>query len=627
MIRTRYSHFRSRAFMVSFIQRRRYLATQALLILRNEGPGILLEKAIAVLRDRMVPKTYQRWIRCFDTLDVEARRLLEAEIARWGARPSISVLMAVGPADLPQLAAATRTVGRQRHPAWELCIACEPSIKGAMQRQSSSAADGSLQIRIAPGEDGESRSTALNRALKLATGDFIVLLDADGELAEQALYWVAKIVIAHPDVDLIFSDEDKVDGSGRRFDPWFKPDWNSALMLSCDAFGRLGAYRRSLVEQAGGFRPGFEGAEDYDLVLRCSQATAPARIRHVARVLYHRRTNQLQAEVRRTPPEANEAGRRAVNAHLVSRGIHATVRRASSVGYRVEYPLSSPLPRVSVLVPTTGQPHLLGPCLNWLLARTTYGNFEVLLLVNEAHRTIPERAQLLDRAAADDRVRVLGHPDQPFNFSRVNNRGADQASGDILCLLNDDTEVVTTDWLERLAARVTLDGVGAAGPMLYYPDDTIQHAGVILGIGGVATHDFRTMPRGHIGYFGGAALERDVSCVTAGCMAIRANVFRDLGGFNEELAIAFNDVDLCLRLRAAGWRIIWTPAVELTHHEFASLGPHNAPEGAARFSQDVAWMRRRWGAVLDDDPFYNRNLSLTRPYELAFPPRPCREPG
>ena len=158
--------------------------------------------------------------------------------------------------------------------------------------------------------------------------------------------------------------------------------------------------------------------------------------------------------------------------------------------------------------------------------------------------------------------------------------------------------------------------------MLYYPDDTIQQAGVVLGIGGVATHDFRLMPRGHIGYFGGAVLERDVSCVTAACMAIRASLFRDLGGFNEELAVAFNDVDLCLRLRSAGWRIIWTPTAELAHHEFASIGPHNAPERAAQFLQDVAWMRRRWGLVLDSDPFYNANLSLAQPYELAFPPRP-----
>jgi GT2 family glycosyltransferase len=276
---------------------------------------------------------------------------------------------------------------------------------------------------------------------------------------------------------------------------------------------------------------------------------------------------------------------------------------------------------VSILVPTTGNPTLLEPCLNSLLTRTTYGNFEVLVLVNETHRKIPERACLLDRVVADGRIRVLDFPDRPFNYSWVNNRGADQASGDILCLLNDDTELVTGDWLEQLVARVALDGVGAAGPMLYYPDNTIQHAGTILGIGGVADHVFRSAARGHLGYFGRACLEQDLSCITAGCMAMRASVYRDLGGFNEELAIAFNDVDLCLRIRAAGWRIIWTPAVELTHRESTSLGRHDAPERAERFSQDVVWMRGRWGPALDADPFYNRNLSLTRPYELAFPPR------
>jgi GT2 family glycosyltransferase len=260
---------------------------------------------------------------------------------------------------------------------------------------------------------------------------------------------------------------------------------------------------------------------------------------------------------------------------------------------------------VSVLVPTTGEPSLLEPCLASLLRRTAYPSFEVLILINAAHRRLPERAALLDRLAGDARVRVVEYPKRAFNYSWVNNRGAEQATGEVLCLLNDDTEVMTADWLDKLVARVALDGVAAAGPMLLYPDDTIQHPG----------------------YYGNAAMERDVSCVTAGCMAIRAQVFRDLGGFNEDLAIAFNDVDLCLRLRAAGWRIVWTPAVALRHREFASLGRHDAPERAARFAQDVAWMRRRWGRVLDDDPFYNRNLSFSRAYELAFPPRPHRDAG
>jgi O-antigen biosynthesis protein len=603
--------------MRSFQHRCRHYAGRVRDILRESGPAGLLEKILDSFGERLIPDAYRYWIFRYDRLGRQGRRALTAEIAGWKARPSISVLLTAGQPDLPRLAAAVRSVERQLYPAQELCIVLQPAARAALPGLA--AGPRKLRIEIADGAEHDGRAAALNRALKLATGDFIVLMDADAELSEQALYWLAKAAIAHPDAALVFTDEDAIDQRGRRFDPWFKPDWNPALMLSCNAFGRVGAYRRSLVERLGGFRPGFDGAEDHDLVLRCALATGPAGIRHVARVLYHRRARD-GAKREQMPPAASEAGRRAVEAYMNAAGIRATVTR-SAVGYQVDYAPPPRPPRVSVLVPTTGEPSLLEPCLTSLLRRTTYPSFEVVILINAAHRGIPERAALLDRLAGDARVRVLDYPDRPFNYSWVNNRGAEKATGEVLCLLNDDTEVITAGWLEKLVARVTLAGVAAAGPMLLYPEDTIQHAGVILGVGGVATHALRAAPRGHPGYFGNAAMERDVACVTAGCMAIGAQVFRDLGGFNEELAIAFNDVDLCLRLRAAGWRIVWTPAVELRHREFASLGRHDAPERAARFAMDVAWMRRRWGPALDDDPFYNRNLSLRRPYQLAFPPR------
>ncbi len=230
----------------------------------------------------------------------------------------------------------------------------------------------------------------------------------------------------------------------------------------------------------------------------------------------------------------------------------------------------------------------------------------------------------LNKVAKRPNVRTVEYSDRPFNYSWVNNLGAKQASGDILCFLNDDTEVIAADWLDQLVARVSLPQVAAAGPMLYYSDGTIQHAGVILGLGpsGIAGHACHREPRGSQGYFGRACLEQDVSCVTAACMAIRAEVFRTVGGFDEAMPLAYNDVDLCLRLRAAGWRIIWTPAAELVHHESASLGRHDAGERAEQYARDIALMRQRWQSTLNADPFYNRNLSLEHGYKLAFPPRP-----
>jgi GT2 family glycosyltransferase len=228
---------------------------------------------------------------------------------------------------------------------------------------------------------------------------------------------------------------------------------------------------------------------------------------------------------------------------------------------------------------------------------------------------------MLTKFADTSRIRVLVYPDRPFNYSWVNNWGANQASGSLLCFLNDDTRLITPDWLEQLAARVSLPGVAAVGPMLLYPDETIQHAGVILGLNGVAGHACHGLPIGDCGYFGRACLEQDVSCLTAACLMMRKNVFKDVGEFDEELPIAFNDVDLCLRLRAAGWRLVWTPAVKLYHHESASVGKHDSHERRNEFPQAVKLMRQRWGSALDSDPYYSPNLSLRRAFHLAFPPR------
>jgi GT2 family glycosyltransferase len=287
----------------------------------------------------------------------------------------------------------------------------------------------------------------------------------------------------------------------------------------------------------------------------------------------------------------------------------------------VGYELPSPVPRVSILIATTGAPQLIEPCLTSISTVTIYENFEILLLANERHRNAPDKADVWGRLGAIPRVRLMVHPDRPFNYSWVNNWGADQASGDLLCFLNDDTTVITPQWLERLAARVAQSGVAAAGPLLLYPNDTIQHAGVVLGLSGIASHACHRQARGSPGYLGRCCLEQDVSCATAACLMIRKSVFQALRGFDEELPIAFNDVDLCIRLRAAGWRIVWTPTVELYHHESASVGRHDSPARGEEFPAAVALMHKRWGAVLDSDPFYSPNLSLRRAFDLAFPPR------
>jgi GT2 family glycosyltransferase len=389
-------------------------------------------------------------------------------------------------------------------------------------------------------------------------------------------------------------------------------------MLSQNAFGNLGIYRLALVRRVGGFRSGYNGQYDYELVLRCASATLAQRIRHIPRVLYHHRDNNSETAI----DQSWTAGQRVLEEYLLRSGIYAIVKRAGSRGYQMEYPLPSPLPRVSILVPTTGNIKHLEPCLRSLLTLTSYENFEVLLLINEQNNNAHDlNSELSNWLATQPRVRTLFYSERPFNYSVVNNWGETQASGELLCFLNDDTAVITSDWLERMVARVLLPGVAAVGPMLLYPNDTIQHAGVILGLSGVAGHACHGLRRESSGNHGRAILEQDVSCLTAACLLIRRSVFREVGGFAEDLPVTFNDVDLCMRVTGAGWRMIWTPTVELYHHESASLGMPYSRERRAEISTAAALMRRRWGARLDDDPYYNPNLSLRRAFELSFPPR------
>ncbi len=303
---------------------------------------------------------------------------------------------------------------------------------------------------------------------------------------------------------------------------------------------------------------------------------------------------------------------------LVRRGIEAGAKITLNNYFQVDYRVPAVLPLVSILIPTACRSGLVERCLAKLLKATTYPHFEVLLLVNEA-----APRNLFESLATDARVRVVSYPDRPFNYSWINNWGVGQARGTVLCFMNDDTEIIRCDWLQQMVARLAVDGVGAVGPMLYFPSNTIQSAGVILGIGGVANHAHRFAPRHAAGYFGRAALEQDYSCITAACAVVSRQAFEEVGGFDEQFAVAFNDVYFCIRLTQAGWRNVWTGCVELYHHESATVGSHQSPERARQFREEEQLMLRKWGAVLASDKNYNPNLSLApgHTFKLAFPPR------
>lgn len=567
---------------------------------------------------------YQHWLRSYSQVDPAIVARLAAHVPRLPARPLISVIMPSYNVEPQVLRAAIESVRRQIYPHWELCISDDAStLEGTRALLEGYAAEDS-RIRVSFRASNGHISANSNSALDLATGDYVALMDADDLIPEDALFWVAHEIALDPDVDMLFSDEDKLDASGRRFDPYFKTAWNPALMQTQNAFSHLGVFRRGLVETVGRFREGYEGAQDHDLALRCADESAPTRIRHIPRVLYHWRVlpGSTAASLAAKPYAAN-AGQRAVRDHLDRRGIAGRVETAAASFYQVAYAPPDPQPRVSIIMPTTLRNAVTPRCLAAILGKTRYPDFELVLLVNEKDAgAIPELPQ-------DARLRTLTYRAEAFNYSSVNNFGVSQTQGDLVCFLNDDIEPITPEWLEALVARVNLDGVAAAGPMLFYPSDLIQHAGVLLGVGGIADHAFRNEPRGQTGYFARAALEQDFSALTAACLLVRRAAFEAAGAFDEGLPSAFNDIDLCIRLRRAGQRIVWVPAVEMVHHESATFGAPDSGARAAQYARDVATMRARWGAVLDNDPCYNPNLSLDhrRQFQLMAPPRIAFEPG
>ena len=305
------------------------------------------------------------------------------------------------------------------------------------------------------------------------------------------------------------------------------------------------------MQAVGGFRKGFEGSQDYDLVLRCAERTTPDRIRHIPRVLYHwRALPGSTASAASAKSYAWEAGRKAIAEHLQRLGVSAQVKPALQSYYQVDYDSPAPAPLVSVIVPTTLTSRTTAKCLNSILTKSSYENFQLVLLAQSDRVDAARRVAAFAKILEDPRVRVVGYEDQPFNFSRASNLGARSSDGSMLCFLNDDVEVITKDWLERMVARASLEGVAAVGAMLYYPSNAIQHAGVILGVDGLADHAWKHWPRGHAGYFGRAVLEQDLTCVTAACMLVRREAFETVGGFDESLPVAFNDVDLCIKIRA-----------------------------------------------------------------------------
>lgn len=567
-------------------------------------------------------RSYTAWVKQFDTVGAGERIVLRRDLRALPRHPLISIVMPVYNPDLAQLSSAIDSVRAQIYENWELCIADDASIDASVASILKQYASADSRIKVSFREHNGHIAACSNSALELATGEWVALLDQDDLLTEHALAVVAATIVEHPKAGLIYSDEDKIDESGARCSPFFKPDWNPELLLGQNYISHLGVYRRTLLREIGGFREGYEGAQDYDLALRCAEKLQPAQIKHIPRVLYHwRMVEGSVAAVAEAKPYAPKAARRAIADHLQRRNIEAAVVPCpeNREWHRVIYDLPEPYPLVSVVIPTRDQLALLQRCLASLREKTDYAPIEIVIVDNASIE--PETHAFLRDLAKDARVQVLTDADE-FNFSRLINRGARAARGEILALVNNDIETNTSGWLREMVSHAVRREVGAVGARLWYPDGTLQHAGVVLGLHGVASHAFQRFPPQPVSPMNRTfVLSQNYSAVTAACMVLRKRIFDDVGGFDENLPNNFNDVDFCLRLRERGWQIIWTPYADLIHHESASRGRDFGPTEHAQLYREAVYMQEKWGEQLRRDPFYSPNLSLSVGMTLAWPPR------
>ena len=553
--------------------------------------------------------SYSRWVMAHDTLDDSLRAQIRADIDAMEERPLISIILPVYNTPERWLRACLDSVRGQLYGFWELCISDDASTKPQVRSVLQEYAAKDDRIKVVFRERNGHISAASNSGLELATGNYVALLDHDDVLSEHALFHVAQTIIKHPEARLVYSDEDKIDEAGRRYDPYFKSDWNPVLFYGHNMFNHFGIYSLDLVRDVGGFREGYEGSQDYDLVLRCTERVTRDQVIHIPRILYHWRS--IEGSTAHQLGEKNyvlNAAEKALNSHFERQEIDAKITPIRGTGcWRVRYDLPKPEPRVSIIIPTRNGGETLRCCLDSIRDRTEYNNYEIIIVNNQSDEQ--DTIDLLERESRRERQRVILF-DEPFNFSRLNNFAVQQSVGDMLVFLNDDIEVITATWLAELVSLAIQPDVGAVGAMLYYPDDHIQHAGVIVGLGGVAGHAYSRKPRGHSGDKCRALLTQEMSAVTAACMAVKRDRFEDVRGFDESLAVAFNDIDLCLRLLEKGYYNIWTPNAELYHHESLTRGLDTTPSKRLRFEGESDFMRSRWGDTLLHDPYYHPALSL-----------------
>lgn len=548
---------------------------------------------------------YEEWYRNHRATGEE---LEKQRNARFPYSPLISILVPVYNTPEAFLKQMIQSVRKQTYSNWELCIAnADPTNQEVADiLKTASGKDRRIRVTDVPENKGIAQNT--NAALGIASGDYIGLLDHDDLLTPDALYEVVRVLNEEERPQVIYSDEDKVTTDlSEHFQPFMKPDFNLDLLRANNYICHFFVAEKELAEQVGGFHGEYNGAQDYDLILRCTERAE--KIAHIPRILYHWRVHKAStADNPASKMYAFDAGKRAIEEHLKRCGEKGIVSHTKDLGfYRVQYQVQEK-PLVSIIIPNKDHADMLDRCLK-SIEKSSYQNYEIIIVENNS-----EKEETFDyyKQLKSERIKVV-YWEGTFNYSAINNFGVRAAKGDFLILLNNDVEIITENWIEEMLSNCQRKDVGIVGAKLYYPDDTVQHAGIIIGIGGVAGNIFTGLPRSFTGYFHKASIQQDLSAVTAACMMVKRSVYEEAGGLEEKLQVAFNDVDFCLRVRKAGYLVVFDPYVELYHYESKTRGSENTKEKVRRFQSEIEYMRSHWLELLKKgDPMYNPNLTLTK---------------
>lgn len=583
------------------------MLVKALRYFKRNGLSATLDRAKVKLTKQDTQNAYFYWRKKYEIKpeEIEAQRG-----EHFSYEPQFSIVIPLFNTRPKFLKEMVDSIRNQTYSNWELCLADGTGEKSPLIPilKDYAAKDSRIRYEILTENKGISENT--NAAIRMAGGDFIVLADHDDIMPANALYECAKALNEDASIDVIYSDEDKVDMNGRKyFEPHFKSDFNIDLLCSMNYICHLFVVKKELVDQVGMLRSEFDGAQDHDFILRCCEKAK--NIHHIPKILYHWRCHiDSTAANPESKMYAFEAGKKAVEEHYKRIGVPAVVEHGQFYGmYRTKYQWKEQ-PLISILIPNKDHIEDLQKCMNSIEEKSTYKNYEFIIIENNS--TEQETFDYYKEIEKKENVTVLYYKDE-FNYSKINNFGVEHANGEYLLLLNNDTEIINPDCLSEMLGYCMREDVGIVGARLYYEDDTIQHAGVVLGFGGIAGHTFIGSSRYDNGYFSRIICAQDYSAVTAACMMTKKSLYREVGGLTEEFRVAFNDIDYCMKVRETGKLVVYNPAAELYHYESKSRGLEDTPEKVERFNSEVARFIDRWNKQLQaGDPYYNPNLSLDK---------------